>query len=56
MIGRTATVVQACRPDGTVRVHGEIWEAHCSEGADPDETVRITSLDGLRLTVVGTEP
>jgi len=56
MIGQTATVVSACRPDGTVRVHGELWEAHCQEGAAPADTVRIAALDGLTLTVVATEP
>jgi membrane protein implicated in regulation of membrane protease activity len=56
MIGQTATVVEACRPDGTVRVHGELWEAHCPEGADPSDTVRIAALEGLTLTVVATEP
>jgi membrane-bound serine protease (ClpP class) len=53
MIGQTATVVEACRPTGTVRVHGELWEARCQGGADADTTVRIASLDGLMLTVVG---
>ncbi len=56
MIGQTAAVVGACRPNGTVRVHGELWAARCEEGADVDTTVRIASLDGLTLTVVGTEP
>jgi membrane-bound serine protease (ClpP class) len=56
MIGQTATVVEPCRPNGTVRVHGELWEAHCREGADAAETVRITALEGLTLTVVTTGP
>ena len=51
MIGKTAEVVAACRPDGRVRVHGELWEAHCDEGADVGDTVRIDRIDGLMLTV-----
>lgn len=51
MIGRTATVVRACRPDGQVRLRGEIWEARCAEGADLGEPVVVTARDGLRLVV-----
>ena len=51
MIGEVADVVSRCRPDGRVRVHGELWEAHCEEGADVGESVRIEKLDGLTLVV-----
>jgi membrane-bound serine protease (ClpP class) len=52
MIGETAEVVEACRPNGRVRVNGELWEARCEAGADVGETVRITALKELTLTVV----
>jgi membrane protein implicated in regulation of membrane protease activity len=55
MIGRTAEVVVACRPTGQVRVAGELWEAHCDEGAEVGERVRIERLEGLTL-VVAREP
>jgi membrane-bound serine protease (ClpP class) len=51
MIGATAEVVQPCQPVGQVRVHGELWEAHCAAGAAVGDTVRITALDELTLTV-----
>lgn len=51
MIGRTANVVSPCRPDGTVRVHGELWEAHCEDGADARDTVQIDAVEGLTLVV-----
>ena len=51
MIGRTATVVKACRPDGQVRLGGELWEARCAEGADPGDSVVVTARDRLRLVV-----
>ena len=51
LIGRAATVVTACRPDGQVRLAGETWAARCSEGADVGEAVTIVGLDGLTLTV-----
>jgi membrane protein implicated in regulation of membrane protease activity len=52
MIGAEAIVVSACRPLGEVRVHGELWQARCEEGADAGETVRIESIGGLTLAVV----
>jgi membrane-bound ClpP family serine protease len=54
MIGMTAEVVEPCRPAGHVRVHGELWEAHCRAGAEVGDTVTITSLEGLILTVTPT--
>lgn len=51
MIGEEAEVVAACRPLGEVRVHGELWQARCEEGADVGETVRIQRIEGLTLVV-----
>jgi membrane protein implicated in regulation of membrane protease activity len=51
MIGQAAEVVEACRPDGTVHVHGELWRAHCEAGADAGQTVHIEAVDGLTLLV-----
>lgn len=51
MVGRTGTVVAACRPDGQVRIRGELWAARCSDGADEGETVRVESVDELELVV-----
>jgi membrane protein implicated in regulation of membrane protease activity len=51
MIGRTAKVVAPCRPDGTVRVQGELWEAHCEAGADARESVKVDAVEGLMLVV-----
>jgi membrane-bound serine protease (ClpP class) len=51
MIGQTAEVVTPCRPNGQVRVRGELWKARCVEGADVGETVRIERIEGLTLLV-----
>jgi membrane protein implicated in regulation of membrane protease activity len=51
MIGLEAEVASPCRPRGQVRVHGELWEATCEEGADPGEIVLVRDVDGLRLVV-----
>jgi membrane protein implicated in regulation of membrane protease activity len=51
LIGEAAQVVEPCRPEGTVHVNGELWQARCDAGADTGDVVRITSLDGLTLVV-----
>jgi membrane-bound serine protease (ClpP class) len=51
MVGMQGEVVSSCRPRGQVRVHGELWEATCIEGADVGETVRVKLVDGLMLVV-----
>ena len=45
LVGRTATVIVACRPLGQVRLSGEseIWRARCADGAEQGETVRGSS-------------
>jgi membrane protein implicated in regulation of membrane protease activity len=51
LIGQSAVVVEACRPDGRVRVLGELWRAHCPAGADVGEHVRVVSVQDLTLEV-----
>jgi membrane protein implicated in regulation of membrane protease activity len=51
LIGKNAVVLSACRPDGQVRLSGEIWEARCAGGADPGDTVRVVGREGLKLLV-----
>jgi membrane-bound serine protease (ClpP class) len=56
MIGKTAVVVSECRPNGQIRLGGELWEARCNEGADAGETVRVTALEDLTLIVERAAP
>ena len=51
LIGRTARVVRTCRPEGYVRLDGELWQARCAEGADRGDDVQVTALEGLTLVV-----
>jgi len=51
LVGRTATVVRACRPLGYVRLDGELWQARCAEGADRGADVQVLALEGLTLVV-----
>ena len=51
LIGEVGTVVSACRPDGQVRISGEIWAAQCDFGADPGEAVAVVGRRKLTLLV-----
>ena len=52
LVGRTATVVVACEPEGHVRVAGELWRARCLPGALPGELVTVGEVQqGLLLIV-----
>jgi membrane protein implicated in regulation of membrane protease activity len=51
MVGRRAEVVAECRPKGSVRVKGELWEARCEAGAGRGETVVVDGVEELTLLV-----
>jgi membrane protein implicated in regulation of membrane protease activity len=51
LVGAAAEVVVPCRPNGQVRVQGELWRARCDEGADAGEQVLVRALEGLTLVV-----
>lgn len=51
LMGQTGRVVEACDPDGRVRVRGELWLARCESGAPVDALVRVVRREALVLTV-----
>jgi membrane-bound serine protease (ClpP class) len=53
MLDAVGEALSAIEPGGTgrVRTHGEIWTATSSQPIGPGETVRVTGVDGLLLTV-----
>jgi membrane-bound serine protease (ClpP class) len=51
LIGETALVISPCRPEGQVRIAGELWAARSAGGADPGDHVVVRGLDGLTLLV-----
>ena len=51
LMGRSAVAVTPLRPDGQVRIDGELWQARCEEGAEAGDAVRILGLEGLTLVV-----
>jgi len=55
--GERGVVTLACRPDGQVRILGELWHGRCAEGADPGDEVVVERLDpGLVLIVNRVKP
>ena len=51
MVGARGKAVTNCRPDGQVRVKGQIWKAHCREGAQAGEDIVVIGSQGLMLEV-----
>jgi membrane-bound serine protease (ClpP class) len=51
LIGMQAVVVVPCRPEGQVKLNGELWKARCDAGAGEGDRVRVVSLEGLTLLV-----
>jgi membrane-bound serine protease (ClpP class) len=51
MVGARAEVLEACAPDGRVRVGAEIWNARSEVPVASGRIVRITAVDGLTLVV-----
>jgi membrane protein implicated in regulation of membrane protease activity len=51
LVGSRGPVVGDCRPEGRVRVGGELWRAVCAEGATEGDEVVVERVDGLTLHV-----
>jgi membrane-bound serine protease (ClpP class) len=51
LIGQIGTVRTSLTPEGSILVGGELWSAHCEEGAEPDDKVRVLAVKGLMLFV-----
>jgi membrane protein implicated in regulation of membrane protease activity len=55
MIGMSVVATTTCRPEGRVRLQGENWQARCSMGARPGETLVVEGVDRITL-IVGKRP
>ncbi|PYY03956.1 MAG: serine protease [Acidobacteria bacterium] len=51
LIGELGMAQTTLRPEGKVFVHGEIWNAYCPAGAESGQTVRVSGIHDLVLTV-----
>ena len=55
LIGASARVLDWSGSEGHVWVHGERWRAIGLSGLTPGDDVRVSGLDGLTVTVEGTQ-
>ena len=51
LVGAQGVAVSDCRPEGRVRVAGELWRALCPEGVGAGEPVVVEGMTGLTLRV-----
>jgi membrane-bound serine protease (ClpP class) len=51
LVGARVEVVEACDPNGRVRVRGELWNARAREPLAVGETATVTAVDGLTLEI-----
>jgi membrane-bound serine protease (ClpP class) len=51
LIGSVGSAITECRPSGTVRVLGDVWQARCDAGAAAGQRVRVVGRDRLTLQV-----
>ncbi len=55
LVGQTGVVTQALDPEGSVQVHGELWNAVGDENIGEGETVVVEQVDGLKVKVKKTD-
>lgn len=51
LMGRKGRVIDWGEGEGRVRIDGEIWSANGSPDLQPGQRIRVTGIQGLRLTV-----
>ena len=51
LVGRAAVALSELRPEGQVKVDGEIWHARCEEGCDAGSPVVVRAIGNLTLEV-----
>jgi len=51
LVGDTGIVTSPLTPQGTVKVHGEIWRAVADEKIKAGSRVKVKSVEGMMLTV-----
>jgi membrane-bound serine protease (ClpP class) len=55
MLGAKGYAVEGFSTEGTVHVHGEIWQARTDHPVDMNQPVRVTGREGLVLMVTPTD-
>lgn len=55
MVGEHGLVMTDCRPNGQIRLRGQLWSATCPNGAGVGEKVVVTAVHGVKLEVARAE-
>ena len=52
LIGEIGTALSQLNPEGTIRIHGELWQAESISGTiNKDERIRVVEIQNLKLRV-----
>ena len=51
LVGAEGVAVTDCRPQGQVRVRGELWSAVCADGVGAGDRIIVEGVSGLTLQV-----
>jgi membrane-bound ClpP family serine protease len=51
LIGARGTAIADCRPEGQIRLRGEIWDVRCPDRATRGDAVVVTAQEDLWLVV-----
>ncbi len=51
MVGEVGVVKETLNPKGVILVHGELWEAECQGEIKEGNSVRVDSVEGLKIKV-----
>jgi membrane-bound serine protease (ClpP class) len=51
MVGTVGVAATDCKPEGQVKVKGQLWNARCPAGVEEGDTVVVDRVEGLRLIV-----
>ncbi len=51
IVGARGRAITDCRPEGQVKVKGQLWNARCKEGVAAGQEVVVTGAEGLTLDV-----
>lgn len=51
MVGARGVALTECDPEGQVKVKGQIWRAHSSPSAKPNDPIEVVAVDGISLRI-----
>jgi membrane protein implicated in regulation of membrane protease activity len=55
LVGQRVEVVEACDPNGRVRMRGELWNAHSARPMAVGEAASVQAVNGLTLEIAASQ-